>query len=411
MPSNKPTFSIVLDKRKKNKLNLYPIKLRVTYLRENIQYSLGMALNITDFEKLSSPKLRDTLLKGIKHSCDDALFKSREISARLEHFSFSTFKEQFFGKQKGLKDTSKIETLFASYIQSLKSEGRVSTYQSYQNAFNSLNKFKQKLKWSDITVELLNQYEKWMLSKDSSMTTIGIYLRSLRAIFNLAIRNKYIGQDHYPFGKGKYQIPAGRNIKKALTIEEIQSIFNYEIIAHPAKEFARDLWLFSYLCNGINIKDIAHLKYSNHEDCKITFIRAKTRLSTKSNQSTINVILNSKAEEIIRRWGTKPALEECYIFPILPSVFTPEEERKVIQNRVSVTNNYMKKIGADLGIKKNITSYVARHSFSTVLKRSGVSTEYISEALGHTSLATTENYLDSFEDDTKKKYSDLLTNF
>lgn len=71
----------------------------------------------------------------------------------------------------------------------------------------------------------------------------------------------------------------------------------------------------------------------------------------------------------------------------------------------------MKRIAGEIGIDKNLTTYVARHSFSTVLKRSGVSTEYISEALGHSSLATTQSYLDSFEDETKKQYANLLTKF
>ena len=46
----------------------------------------------------------------------------------------------------------------------------------------------------------------------------------------------------------------------------------------------------------------------------------------------------------------------------------------------------------------NIT-YVARHSFATVLKRSGVNISIISEALGHTNLSTTQYYLDSFENE------------
>ncbi|MCA4529255.1 tyrosine-type recombinase/integrase [Bacteroides ovatus] len=46
----------------------------------------------------------------------------------------------------------------------------------------------------------------------------------------------------------------------------------------------------------------------------------------------------------------------------------------------------------------NIT-YVARHSFATVLKRSGVNVAIISEALGHTSLSTTQFYLDSFDNE------------
>jgi site-specific recombinase XerD len=71
----------------------------------------------------------------------------------------------------------------------------------------------------------------------------------------------------------------------------------------------------------------------------------------------------------------------------------------------------MKKIATEVGIEKTVTTYTARHSFSTVLKRSGVSTEYIGESLGHNNLRTTELYLDSFEDETKKEVAKHLTAF
>ncbi len=71
----------------------------------------------------------------------------------------------------------------------------------------------------------------------------------------------------------------------------------------------------------------------------------------------------------------------------------------------------MKLIATDLGLDKNITTYTARHTFSTVLKRSGASVEFIQEALGHTGKSTTEAYLDSFEEDTKKACTRKLPDF
>ena len=65
----------------------------------------------------------------------------------------------------------------------------------------------------------------------------------------------------------------------------------------------------------------------------------------------------------------------------------------------------------DLGIKKKATTYVARHTFSTILKRSGASTEQIQEALGHTDMKTTESYLGSFDKETKKQLASPLTSF
>ena len=71
----------------------------------------------------------------------------------------------------------------------------------------------------------------------------------------------------------------------------------------------------------------------------------------------------------------------------------------------------MEKIRTKLNIEKKVTTYVARHTLSTVLKRSGVSTEFIQEALGHTDIRTTENYLDSFEKEIKKEYTARLLAF
>ena len=58
-----------------------------------------------------------------------------------------------------------------------------------------------------------------------------------------------------------------------------------------------------------------------------------------------------------------------------------------------------------------VTTYSARHSFATVLKRSGTNISYISESLGHSNLAITENYLASFERDERMKNAQLLTKF
>ena len=62
-------------------------------------------------------------------------------------------------------------------------------------------------------------------------------------------------------------------------------------------------------------------------------------------------------------------------------------------------------------ITQKVTTIVSRHSFSTQLKRSGASTEFIQEALGHSDKKTTENYLDSFMKDIKKEYAGFLTSF
>ena len=125
----------------------------------------------------------------------------------------------------------------------------------------------------------------------------------------------------------------------------------------------------------------------------------------------ISVFLSEDILKIIDRWGNKDKSPENYIFPILYEGISPLREYELIQLFTAFVNDWMKKIGEHLNIPKKITTYVARHTFSTVMKRSGTSTEFIQEALGHADLKTTENYLDSFENEVKKAFAGNLVAF
>lgn len=111
------------------------------------------------------------------------------------------------------------------------------------------------------------------------------------------------------------------------------------------------------------------------------------------------------------RWSNVPTSPDDYIFPVLEPRVTLERQRKLIQQFTKITNKWMKEIAKKLEIDMPVTTYATRHSFSTVLRRSGASTEFILESLGHTDVKTTENYLDSFENETKKQFANNRTAF
>jgi integrase len=171
-----------------------------------------------------------------------------------------------------------------------------------------------------------------------------------------------------------------------------------------------DYWIFIYFCNGLNVKDMAKLRYKNMQGDFLHFLRSKTEF-TKNTTEEIRVPLNDVAKAIIKKYGNKAINQDAYIFPILQPGITAQREYELIQQATGLINDHMKLVAAELGINAKVTTYVARHSFSTVLKRSGASIEYISEALGHSDIKTTQNYLASFEDDTKKQTNSVLANF
>lgn len=401
------TTGIYLDIRTQKKDGTHSVKLQVTYNRKQKYYPLNISLTKEEFEKTQGTKPRG-LHKDLQLKFQAAEQRARRIIGDLPFFTFESFEKQLKGNYK----KNDVFSSYQRYMDQLSQEERVGTESNYSCSLNSLKKFytKKELPFETITVDFLNKYERWMISEGNSLTTVGIYLRPLRALFNKAIKNKEVHQDLYPFDKDNYQIPAGKKSKKAIPITDIEKIFNYEP-KNDGEARARDYWIFSYLINGVNMKDIAHLKYKNIHGDRINFIRAKTELTTKKDLKTIVAYLAPTASEIIERWGNKPAYSNSFVFPILTEGLSAKKEKSKINNATRDVNKYIKRIAAQVEIKTNLTTYTARHSYSTILKNSGVSVEYIAESLGHHNIKTTEGYLDSFEDETKKKHSEHLTAF
>src|SRR5690606_22027585 len=113
-------------------------------------------------------------------------------------------------------------------------------------------------------------------------TTVSMYLRALRTIFNRAIEAKTIEKDLYPFGVKRYEIPSSSNVKKAFDSSQLGALFK-AVPKTPEQEKAKDFWFFSFVCNGMNIKDILHLKWKDIHDAQIVFIREKTKRTKKAN--------------------------------------------------------------------------------------------------------------------------------
>ncbi|MGN6339352.1 MAG: phage integrase SAM-like domain-containing protein [Ginsengibacter sp.] len=402
------TVNIFHDLRRVKKNNLYPVKVRVTFDRRSKYMETGIDLSKEDFGKLSSRRISKELL-DIKENLLELEAKANSIIKIVRPFNFPVFIEKF--KQKTY-DATYVETVYVEIINKLMAQCRVGTADNYKSSLQSLLLFKKNLRFEDISDTFLFRYETWMLERGRSITTVGIYCRCLRAIFNEAIYRKIISLDYYPFGKRKYQMPVSKNIKKALRLQDIGKIYFYQPKQDKGLEAkAKAFWLFSYFANGMNMKDIALLKFKNISDEFLSFERAKTIRSTRTNPKLITVYINDDIRAIIRKWSNWDKSRENYVFPVLKPGLTPSQQRDRIKEFTRDINDGIKTICFETGIEDHVTTYSARHSFSTVLKRSGASIEFISEALGHTDVKTTESYLDSFENEMKKEFSNSLLAF
>jgi site-specific recombinase XerD len=277
----------------------------------------------------------------------------------------------------------------------MESLGKVGTAGKYRYCLNLLSQCNSvTIRFEQIDMGYLREFEAYLLGKDNASNSVATKFSVFKAVYNRAIADGVFEPKDNPFNRfkvGKYWKPTR---KRAICKEDILKLKALELPDGGSfyLEFARDIFLFSYYVAGINFKDIATLKWRDIEGGRIYYQRHKTGKEMSCH-------LMHEAQQIMEKYGSPFYDDDDYIFPILNGRTHTTEQQ--IFNRVHKmlirVNGGLKQISKMIGLKMPLTTYVARHTYATVLKRSGVNVALISESLGHSDLATTQIYLDSFE--------------
>lgn len=392
------TISWFFDQRRPKKDGTFPIKLTVYHQGEKRRYTSGFSLSAAEWGKINGARLKDASLRDLKNALDKIKQTANKIVDRAEDFNFDEFERQFLQSSNGHSNKKGLVDLYNEIINSYRKNGYEGSARAYQESLNAFLKYKKNISFQDITPSFLNSFEKNFIHKGKSITSVGIYARQLRAVFNEAINRGLIQKEQYPFIK--YKIPGGYNKKKSLTNLEIKAILDFQSDSFLENQ-AIAFWKLSYLCNGMNIGDLLRLKKENVQANSILFNRAKTINTKKSECKTIEVILLDEIKDLLEIWGSKNAVKkDDYIFPVIDHAMTPAQQKDAIKSFNRKINQQLEKIAVRLELSGRLSNMTARHSFATKLKRDNTSAEMIGDLLGHSNLKTTQNYLGSFADET-----------
>ena len=398
------SVSAMLDTRRTKSDGKCPVKIRVTHRRTRWYYPTGKDLTPEEWSALSTTKARAlvSIRKDIESSYQIVRSAVEELTT-AGAFTFDALNNRLKG---ATSDT--VNTAFRAKISAFNQQGQVGTATVYDTILKGIERFAgAHIPFDAITVSWLVRYAAFLQSEGKKQTTIAIHLRHLRAILNEARRQGIVKEAQYPFGRGRFEIQEGEGRKMALSLDQIGEIARYDDGSDATAKY-RDYWLFLYLCNGINVADFVRLRYRDIVNGEICFVRQKTARTTRTRKE-IRVVVTDRMLAIIDRWGNPPAPDR-FIFPVLDGAEDAMRQKLKTQYFTRAVNKRMATIGEALGIG-NISTYTARHSFATVLKRAGANIAYISESLGHNDLKTTENYLASFEREERVKNAELLTKF
>lgn len=387
------TIKITLkDKQLSN--GLFPIYLRITVERKRKLISTGYACEKSDWNE-NKGEFRKSYPECIQKNL--ALFKLKNRAENIfsdamssgNHLTISEFEEIFF-KYKLDKKVS-VNDFWQENIDDLFLSGRTGNGKYYRDSKNSFFSFLQNktLYFINITPALLSKYEVYLRSRGASDSGIAVRMRAVRAVYNKAIINGLASKDDYPFESYKVSKLKSTSNKRAISFENIQKIRNLDLTDHPTLVNSRNYFIFSYYTRGMNFHDMMKLTRNNITDGKISYIRSKTKTS-------ITVKITDPVQEIIEFYKDKSGTK--YILPIILSEdSTPLQLEYRKEKTLKRFNSDLKKLANLCGIDSTLTSYVARHSFATNLKHKGISTDIISEAMGHQNIAITQTYLKELE--------------
>lgn len=347
------TFKTFLDTRRNGKSVKYPVKLRVTYKRSPKEFETIHALTEEDYNKLTAPRISKDLVKvrddlnEIKkmmlnvakkvnpfdfwvfnrdYIAGNPLFVQKKLKMpekkeedAAAKFDFSPYYKRFpFLKEKDESEYGTIQNVYYAVIKNLIMENRLGTALAYQTSYRTLAKYGGKnLRFADITVSWLRAFENYRVKRGKSRAGVGITLRGLRFMFNEAAHLGIISKEFcYPFGRRKYLVPTAANRKKSLTAEQIADIY-YDTPSCESEKKAKAFWFFLYFGNGMNAKDMIHLRYQDIDGEYLTFYRKKTDMTARNSHRPVTVYLNEDMLTTIDLYGNKDKSPNNYIFPFI----------------------------------------------------------------------------------------------
>jgi integrase/recombinase XerD len=387
------TLKKLLDTRRQKSDGCYNIIFRITHNRNN--YSINSGVSVLGHQwngkKSEIYKLHPNAnLLNLKIT--QQYFKIQKVILQLDD-EFSMDKLRFMiddNPKKRLNTTFK--TFADKLITQMIETNKTGNALVYQTAVNQLMVCvnNDQLLFSDIDYALLEKFSNYLIKKGLRVNTISNYIRTVRAIYNKAIKLKVIERSYYPFHD--FIIKSEKTAKRAISKDDIIKLRRLNLEANSTAERSLKCFLLSFYLRGISFTDLAYLKHSNIIDGRVEYKRRKTH-------KTYSIKLYPEAQTLFEQLHADGS---NYLLPILSNDTQEDsiETKKVIRQFIKTTNKYLKRMSEQVGLSSPVTTYTSRHSFGTIAKRLGYSNELIAEALGHEyGNKITNIYLDAFDTD------------
>lgn len=263
---------------------------------------------------------------------------------------------------------------------------RQGTARTYGNAYRRFKAFREDvdLTFDELTPDMIECYEAWLIDKRLKQNSIRCYLRTLNTLLCKAVEEGMLNNTNL---FSHVRLSYVKTTKRAISEKELKVIANLELPENSTMALARDIFMFSFYMRGMPFVDIAYLRKTDLKNGMCTYCRKKT------NQCLM-VEWEKAQQKILDRYAHQME-NRSYLLPIIKE--EDGTEYKQYQRMQININRALKKIGEMAELKMPLTTYVARHTWASVARDMNIPIAVISEGMGHNSIKTTQVYLNSID--------------
>jgi integrase/recombinase XerD len=361
------THKLMLDERRVKQDGTYPLIIRITYLRQTLIIQTGVSIKKIHWNDKSSNVTDghpDCSMFNMKVS--EQYLKVKKVILLLEleqEFSLIALKERLANPHKQAKRLA--TKTFKDYAQQLIDElidlNKAGNAMVYKVAVSRFNKYVKnpKLKFTDINYNLLDGFKRQLMKDGVKQNTISNYFRTLRAIYNKAIKAKLVDRSHYPFLD--IPIKTERTAKRAISIDDLVTILQKVLKPQSQEWHSRNYFFLSFSLIGMSFTDLAYLTSGNIKKGRLTYKRRKTG-------KELSIRLHPYAESLLSYYKGSNVK---YLLPILPSDIIEDgmKAKSLLMSKIKQVNMYLKRIVESCELDCEVTTYVARHSWATTAKQ------------------------------------------
>ena len=360
-----------------------PICLRITVNGKRAEVQIKRSVEVNKWNNQKECAIgRDNKTLELNHYLETVRTKILRIHRQLEQdnkpITAEILKCHYYGESETPKMLLEVFKEHNQKCSELIGKDYVrATVMYYERTARYLSEFiKQNHRLSDIPLKdidynFIQAFEHFVKTvKNCQQNATVKHLKNFKRIIRIALLNHWIISD--PFAEIHFkQTPTNRDF---LLEEELQLILRKQFNI-PRLETVKDIFIFCCF-TGLAFPDVQHLT-PEHILCdnKGEYWIRKPREKTTN---MCNIPLLEIPLKLIDKYKHHPECErKNIVFPV------PSNQRM---------NSYLKEIADLCGIKKNLSTHVARHSFTCIALANKVSMESIAKMLGHSNIKTTKIY-------------------